>query len=118
MERMRDTTAITEGRADKMAKHNLFETSRFFADVYVLRPGQAQALHRHGGVDKCYFVLSGRGTVTSGADSFAVEPGGIVWCPAGCVRKTKPVTVCSTSTGVQGSRWISGSRMRAGSQGI
>lgn len=83
MRRMRDTAELTEGRAEKMAKHNLFETARFFADVYVLRPGQAQARHRHGGEDKCYFVLSGRGTVTSGADTFAVTSGQIVCCPAG-----------------------------------
>ena len=33
MNRMRDVLAVTEGSPEKMAKHNLFETPRFFADV-------------------------------------------------------------------------------------
>jgi quercetin dioxygenase-like cupin family protein len=86
MERMWDTTALRAGRADKLAKHNLFETPRFFADVYVLAPGQAQAAHRHAGEDKCYFVLEGRARVTSGAQVHEVGPGAIVWCPAGEVH--------------------------------
>jgi mannose-6-phosphate isomerase-like protein (cupin superfamily) len=81
--RIRDTNAFVEGSDEKLAKHNLFETPRFFADVYVLRPGQAQRAHVHGGEDKCYHVLSGRGVVTSGAERFAVGPGQIVFCPAG-----------------------------------
>lgn len=83
MERMRDTTAITAGREEKLAKHNLFETPRFFADVYVLRPGQAQAIHKHAGEDKCYFVLDGLARITSGAEVHEAGPGAIVWCPAG-----------------------------------
>jgi len=83
MERMRDTNAITAGRDEKLAKHNLFETPRFFADVYVLQPGQAQAVHAHAGEDKCYFVLEGRARVTSGPEVHEVGPGAIVWCPAG-----------------------------------
>jgi mannose-6-phosphate isomerase-like protein (cupin superfamily) len=80
---MRDTTEVVEGRADKPAKTNLFQTPRFFADVWVLRPGQAQKAHRHAGEDKCYHVLSGRGVVASGAESIPVGPGQIVFCPAG-----------------------------------
>lgn len=83
MERMRDTTAITEGRAERLTKHGLFETPRFFADVYVLRPGQAQAVHTHEGEDKCYFVLSGRGQITSGTVVHDAGPGALVFCPAG-----------------------------------
>lgn len=83
MERVKDTTAITEGRAEKLAKHGLFETPRFFADVYVVRPGQAQAIHKHAAEDKCYFVLSGRAQVVSGSETHEVGPGQIVFCPAG-----------------------------------
>lgn len=83
MSRMRDTNRITEAREDKLAKHNLFETANFFADVYVLKPGQAQAVHVHAGEDKCYHILSGRGRVTSGEEVFEVGPGEIVWCPQG-----------------------------------
>lgn len=83
MQRHHDTAEFTESRSGKLAKHNLFETPRFFADVYVLRPGQAQPPHAHGGEDKCYFVLAGHGRVTSGTATFDVGPGEIVWCPAG-----------------------------------
>ena len=83
MERMRDTRTITEGRDEKMAKHNLFETKNFFADVYVLRPGQAQAVHTHAAEDKCYFVLDGVARVTTGTDVIDAEPGQMVFCPAG-----------------------------------
>ena len=83
MERMRDTRTIIESRAEKLAKHNLFETSNFFADVYVLRPGQAQAVHTHAKEDKCYFVLDGTARITSGAEVLDAEPGQMVFCPAG-----------------------------------
>jgi quercetin dioxygenase-like cupin family protein len=83
MTRLRDTNDVTEGRAEKMAKHGLFETPNFFADVYVLRPGQAQLVHRHAAEDKCYHVLSGRGRVTSGTEVYDAGPGQMVFCPAG-----------------------------------
>lgn len=80
---MHDTSKITQADHEKLAKHNLFETPRFFADVYVLRPGQAQTVHRHAGEDKCYFVLSGDARIVSGDETHDVGPGAIVWCPAG-----------------------------------
>jgi len=45
--------------ATKMQKLNLFETGRFFCDVYCLEPGQAQKPHAHAGSDKVYAVLEG-----------------------------------------------------------
>ena len=83
MERVKDTNTITEGGSEKLAKHNLFETPRFFADVYVLRPGQAQAVHSHAGEDKCYHVLAGTVRVTTGSEVVEARPGTIVFCPAG-----------------------------------
>ena len=83
MERLRDTTTILDGRDEKLAKHNLFETPRFFADVYVVRPGQAQAVHKHAAEDKCYFVLAGEARVTTGTEIHDALPGQIVFCPAG-----------------------------------
>jgi len=35
--------------AAKLQKINLFETERFFLDVYCLEPGQAQTAHAHAG---------------------------------------------------------------------
>lgn len=95
MDRIWDTNDVRDTRADKLAKHNLVETARFFADVYVLTPGQAQAPHEHAGEDKCYFVLEGQGTVTSGAETFEATPGQLVWCPAGDVHGVE-----NTGTGI------------------
>lgn len=81
--RLKDTDPLRQGRPDKPAKHNLFESARFFADVWVLAPGQEQAAHRHAGEDKLYHVLSGRGRVTSGSERHEVRAGHMVFCPAG-----------------------------------
>jgi mannose-6-phosphate isomerase-like protein (cupin superfamily) len=81
--RLKDLNAAREGRADKPAKTNLFETARFFADVWVLRAGQAQAPHHHEREDKLYQVLSGRARVRTGAEEHDVGAGAVVFCPAG-----------------------------------
>ena len=53
--------ALSQRRFDasKMQKLNLFETPRFFCDVYCLEPGQAQKPHRHDAADKVYAPPSG-----------------------------------------------------------
>ena len=52
MDRIRSVDEVREGSPDKPRKVNLFQSPRFFADVHVLRPGQSQAPHRHGGEDE------------------------------------------------------------------
>ncbi|MCA1827076.1 MAG: cupin domain-containing protein, partial [Myxococcales bacterium] len=54
-------STFTQRRFDagKMQKLNLFETERFFCDVYCLEPGQSQKAHAHAGSDKVYAVLQG-----------------------------------------------------------
>jgi len=37
---------------EKMKKLNVFETPRFFCDVYCFEPGQVQKAHAHGNQDK------------------------------------------------------------------
>jgi mannose-6-phosphate isomerase-like protein (cupin superfamily) len=73
----------TQFKKDKMAKTNLFESERFFLDVYGLEPGQSQAAHAHEGADKVYVVLEGEGTVKIGATEHAVTAGDAVHAPAG-----------------------------------
>ncbi len=73
-------------RHDKLAKHNLFQTERFFLDVYCLEPGQAQAAHAHAGSDKVYVVLDGRCRFEVGGESGEYGPGAAVFCPAGSVH--------------------------------
>jgi mannose-6-phosphate isomerase-like protein (cupin superfamily) len=72
-----------EFRPDKMAKKNLFQTERFFLDVYGLEPGQSQSPHAHDGADKVYVVLEGAGTIRIGSEAHTVGPGDAVHAPAG-----------------------------------
>lgn len=76
-----DTNAVTDGRADKPRKVNLFETPRCFVDVHVLRPGQVAKVHAHAAEDKCYHVLSGEGVITLGDMEHRAGPGTLVHCP-------------------------------------
>ncbi|MFN7131757.1 MAG: cupin domain-containing protein [Myxococcales bacterium] len=69
--------------AEKMQKLNLFETDRFFCDVYCLEPGQAQKPHAHEGADKVYAVLEGEVVARIGSEETAMRAGDAVLAPAG-----------------------------------
>src|ERR671929_309864 len=69
--------------AAKMQKLNLFETSRFFCDVYCLEPGQAQKPHRHDAADKVYAVLEGEVVARVGEERATLGAGAAVLAPAG-----------------------------------
>ncbi len=60
---------------EKMKKNNLFETPRFFCDVYCFEPGQEQKGHIHGEQDKVYLVLEGEGTFLVGSESQILRAG-------------------------------------------
>ncbi|HEX7878234.1 MAG TPA: cupin domain-containing protein [Candidatus Eisenbacteria bacterium] len=68
---------------DRMTKINLFETPRFFLDVYVFEPGQSQKPHVHEVNDKIYLVTEGRGIFQVGAERAELGPGDAVLAPAG-----------------------------------
>ena len=68
---------------DKMQKLNVFETPRFFFDVYCLLPGQTQKAHRHTDSDKVYAVVEGEVRVQIGEESALVRAGEAVLAPAG-----------------------------------
>ena len=68
---------------EKMKKNNLFQTSRFFCDVYGFEPGQVQKGHIHGDQDKVYIVLDGQGTFQVGNEEQVLGPGQAVMAPAG-----------------------------------
>ena len=68
---------------EKMRKNNLFQTPRFFCDIYGFEPGQAQKGHVHGEQDKIYIVLNGQGTFQIGKDEQVLESGYGVVAPAG-----------------------------------
>ena len=69
--------------AEKLQKLNLFETERFFCDVYCLEPGQEQKPHAHAGSDKLYAVLEGTVEARVGAETALLGPGEVVHAPAG-----------------------------------
>ena len=60
--------AFTQFADDKLKKHNLFATERFFLDVYCLQPKQAQKPHAHAGADKVYVSES------ADFDAYVVAP--------------------------------------------
>jgi len=68
---------------DKMKKNNIFQTPRFFCDVYCFEPGQEQKGHIHGEQDKVYLVLEGQGTFQVGAEKQILGPGQGTMAPAG-----------------------------------
>jgi quercetin dioxygenase-like cupin family protein len=68
---------------EKMAKVNIFESSRFFCDLYCLRPSQSQKVHSHAGNDKIYFVLRGQLKATVGGESCILREGEMVLAGAG-----------------------------------
>ena len=68
---------------DKMKKNNLFQTSRFFCDIYCFEPGQEQKGHIHGEQDKVYLVLEGQGTFEVGTETQVLGPGQGTMAPAG-----------------------------------
>ncbi len=67
----------------KLQKINLFETDRFFLDVYCLEPGQAQKAHAHAGSDKVYAVLEGSVHARVGGEVQELRAGEAVLAPAG-----------------------------------
>jgi quercetin dioxygenase-like cupin family protein len=68
---------------DKLQKLNLFETDRFFCDVYCLEAGQEQKAHAHAGSDKLYAVLEGTVEVRVGSETRELRSGEMALCPAG-----------------------------------
>jgi mannose-6-phosphate isomerase-like protein (cupin superfamily) len=71
---------------EKLKKVGLFETERFFLDLYCLEPGQAQKPHAHDGCDKVYLVVEGRGRVRVGDEERALARGEAVLAASGEVH--------------------------------
>ena len=69
--------------SEKMKKNNIFQTPRFFCDIYCFEPGQEQKGHVHGKQDKVYLVLEGRGTFQVGSEKQVLGPGDGTMAPAG-----------------------------------
>jgi len=69
--------------SEKMKKNNLFQTERFFCDVYCFEPGQEQQGHVHSEQDKVYLVLEGQGTFQVGVEKQVLGAGQATLAAAG-----------------------------------
>ena len=69
--------------SEKMKKNNMFQTPRFFCDIYCFEPGQEQKGHIHGEQDKVYLVLEGQGMFQVGLEKQVLGPGQGTTAPAG-----------------------------------
>lgn len=67
---------------DRMQKNNLFETPRFFCDVYCFEPGQEQKRHLHNGADKVYYVLEGEALISVGDEEATLTSGQAALAPS------------------------------------
>lgn len=60
---------------EKMQKIPLFDSTKYFCDLYCLKPGQDQRVHSHAESDKIYVVLHGRGMFHIGGEERELEMG-------------------------------------------
>ena len=58
---LKDVRASANFSDEKMQKVPLFGSEKYFCDLYCLKPGQEQRIHRHPESDKIYYVIEGRG---------------------------------------------------------
>ena len=70
-------------KSEKLSKISLFDTDKFFCDIYCLRPGQNQKVHAHDESDKVYFVLEGNGKFTVGSEERQLGLDEVTIAPAG-----------------------------------
>jgi quercetin dioxygenase-like cupin family protein len=77
------TAARTGFSAAKFAKVDLARGAHLMAGLNCFEPGQAQAVHAHGGADKFYFVLEGKARMQVGEEVSEAGPGTLIWAPAG-----------------------------------
>jgi quercetin dioxygenase-like cupin family protein len=80
---VKDVRELERFRDQGMTKVNLFETERFFCDLYCLKPGQSQKVHTHDANDKIYYLLRGEVKVIVGAEARTLAAGEMVLAPAG-----------------------------------
>jgi quercetin dioxygenase-like cupin family protein len=83
MSNFKKLSDLKQFSAEKMKKNGVFETDRFFCDTYCFEPGQEQSPHTHGGEDKVYYVLEGKGVFTVENEERELGAGEIVLAPAG-----------------------------------
>ena len=58
---IQDVTGLIRFSDEKMQKIPIFDSEKYFFDIYCVKPGQDQRVHAHTESDKIYFVLRGKG---------------------------------------------------------
>jgi len=66
----------------KVFKSTMFRSERLMLGLNCLNPGQEQHPHVHGGQDKFYFVVEGKGEFVVGDERRTAGEGMVVWAPA------------------------------------
>ena len=59
----------------KMQKVPLFDSEKYFCDLYCLKPGQDQRVHTHDESEKIYVVMRGAGLFHIGGEERELEGG-------------------------------------------
>jgi quercetin dioxygenase-like cupin family protein len=83
MEKFKKIADALQFSPDKMKKNGIFETERFFCDLYCFEPGQMQAPHAHDGSDKVYYVVQGKGSFQIGEEEKELGNGELAIAPSG-----------------------------------
>ena len=60
---------------EKMRKIPVFDSEKYFCDLYCLRPGQDQRVHTHAESDKIYVVVRGSGLFHVGGEERELKSG-------------------------------------------
>jgi quercetin dioxygenase-like cupin family protein len=66
---------IVRFSGDKMQKVPLFDSAKYFCDLYCLKPGQDQRIHTHDESDKIYLVMRGVGLFHIGGEERELDSG-------------------------------------------
>jgi mannose-6-phosphate isomerase-like protein (cupin superfamily) len=67
--------ALVRFSDEKMQKISLFDSTKYFCDLYCLKSGQDQRIHSHLESDKIYVVLRGTGIFHIGGEERSLGPG-------------------------------------------
>jgi quercetin dioxygenase-like cupin family protein len=68
---------------DKMGKSTLFQSERIMVGLNTFEPGQEHKPHTHEGVDKVYYVVTGRGLFLLEDEEIPMEAGQMLMAPSG-----------------------------------
>ena len=70
-----DFESLVRFADEKMQKVPLFDSEKYFCDLYCLRPGQDQRVHSHSESDKIYVVVRGSGSFHIGGEERELNSG-------------------------------------------